>query len=206
MPPKSDAEPTSTLTQTRGIRCFEVAGRPSPFAVQWRSGGKTKTETFVDSKDSDKRAGELIRAQRRGELDLMLTRAEADDCRALMAAIGTTPWPEIIAAWRRDLQASAAAPAGPGLREMVKQAVKEALDEHAAADPKRIGQRPLLAYLPPLLTTDEFAFLARLHPETVRRKIRYRSIKSRSRPARIPCKELERFGVDLEAAGMALAV
>ncbi len=51
------------------------------------------------------------------------------------------------------------------------------------------------AFLPLVLTTSEFAFLVRMHPETVREKIRNREIVSRGRPARISNLELLKFGV-----------
>jgi hypothetical protein len=58
--------------------------------------------------------------------------------------------------------------------------------------------------LPSLLDTNEFAFLIRETPESVRRKIRQRKIKAKGCPARIPCRELERFGVDLADAARLL--
>jgi len=64
------------------------------------------------------------------------------------------------------------------------------------------GSAPLL---PAVLTTAEFAYLARLHAETVREKIRARIIHAKGRPARIPCRELLKFGVDLGDAARLLA-
>ena len=59
--------------------------------------------------------------------------------------------------------------------------------------------------LPAVLTTEEFGFLVRYDPQVVRRYIRQRRIKAHGRPARIPCRELEKFGVDLGDAGILLA-
>jgi hypothetical protein len=55
------------------------------------------------------------------------------------------------------------------------------------------------------LTTEEFGFLVRYDPQVVRRYIRQRRIKAHGRPARIPCRELEKFGVDLGDAAVLLA-
>ena len=59
--------------------------------------------------------------------------------------------------------------------------------------------------LPSVLTTYEFAYLVRLHPETVREKIRARTIVAHKRPAKIPCRELLKFGVTLADAAQLLA-
>ena len=60
-------------------------------------------------------------------------------------------------------------------------------------------------FLPSVLTTEEFAYLVRYDPETVRCKIRKRQIKAFDRPARIPCRELLKFGVDLRGAAILLS-
>lgn len=56
------------------------------------------------------------------------------------------------------------------------------------------------ATLPSVLTSDEFAYLCRFTPAGVRRMIRRREVKAFGRPARIPCRELEKFGVSLADA------
>ena len=63
----------------------------------------------------------------------------------------------------------------------------------------------MTARLPSVLTTEEFGFLVRYDPQVVRRYIRQRRIKAHGRPARIPCRELEKFGVDLGDAAALLA-
>jgi hypothetical protein len=63
----------------------------------------------------------------------------------------------------------------------------------------------MTARLPAVLTTEEFGFLVRYDPQVVRRYIRQRRIKAHGRPARIPCRELEKFGVDLGHAALLLA-
>lgn len=63
----------------------------------------------------------------------------------------------------------------------------------------------MTARLPAVLTTEEFGFLVRYDPQVVRRYIRQRRIKAYGRPARIPCRELEKFGVDLGDAAVLLA-
>ena len=63
----------------------------------------------------------------------------------------------------------------------------------------------MAARLPSVLTTEEFGFLVRYDPQVVRRYIRQRRIKAHGRPARIPCRELAKFGVDLGDAAVLLA-
>jgi len=63
----------------------------------------------------------------------------------------------------------------------------------------------MTARLPAVLTTEEFGFLVRYDPQVVRRYIRQRRIKAHGRPARIPCRELEKFGVDFGDAAVLLA-
>ena len=50
--------------------------------------------------------------------------------------------------------------------------------------------------LPLRLTVDEFARIARICPETVRRDIRARKIKARGRPYLIPCCELAKVDIN----------
>jgi hypothetical protein len=61
-----------------------------------------------------------------------------------------------------------------------------------------------MARLPLVLKTHEFAYLLRWDEETVRRMIRRRELKATGRPARIPVRELIKFGVTLEDAALAL--
>lgn len=61
------------------------------------------------------------------------------------------------------------------------------------------------AFLPLVLTTSEFAFLVRLTPSTVREQIRQRRIKAHGRPAKIPNRELLKFGVSLTDAAQVLS-
>ena len=55
-----------------------------------------------------------------------------------------------------------------------------------------------------VLTTDEFAYLVRETPESIRRHIRQKKIKATGNPAKIPCRELLKFGVDLADAARLL--
>ena len=50
--------------------------------------------------------------------------------------------------------------------------------------------------LPLRLTVDEFARIARICPETVRRDIRAQKIKARGRPYLIPCGELAKVDIN----------
>jgi len=50
--------------------------------------------------------------------------------------------------------------------------------------------------LPLRLTVDEFARIARICPETVRRDIRARKIKAKGRPYLIPCGELLKVDIN----------
>lgn len=63
--------------------------------------------------------------------------------------------------------------------------------------------------LPSVLTVPEFGLLVRSCDEVIRRKIRRRKIKAlggdRGTPYLIPCRELLRFGVNLEDAAVILS-
>ena len=61
-------------------------------------------------------------------------------------------------------------------------------------------------YLPPILTTKEFALCVRLNVDVVRRKIRDRIISAKGRPAGIPPSELAKFGVSKEDAALRLSI
>ena len=61
-----------------------------------------------------------------------------------------------------------------------------------------------LCILPSLLNTEEFAFLVRRSASHIRELASSGRIKAKGRPHRIPCRELERFGVDLASAARPL--
>lgn len=65
---------------------------------------------------------------------------------------------------------------------------------------------PSTLYLPPLLTTQEFALCVRHNVDVVRRKIRKRIISAKGRPAMIPPSELAKFGVAKEDAALRLNI
>lgn len=107
---------------TRGVRILpERAGRPKPFGVQWservwddakgREVRKVKTQFFDNETDRDRRAATLRDARRAGALQTM-NRREVDEWRAFRAAIGSTPWPEVVNGWRAHLQAAGVLPSG----------------------------------------------------------------------------------------------
>ena len=55
---------------------------------------------------------------------------------------------------------------------------------------------PKVFSLPLRLTVEEFARIARICPETVRRDIRARKIKAKGRPYLIPCGELLKVDIN----------
>ena len=62
----------TTKQQTRrGIREFTISGRKSPYAVQWREGGKRKTKTFKKESDRDKYATQLSNKTERYGTDIL---------------------------------------------------------------------------------------------------------------------------------------
>jgi len=90
----------------RGVREFFVAGRPKPFAVQRYVDGKAKTEFFSTSTDRNKRASDFREALRSGELVQIPGREEASEWSAFKAAIGGTPWQDVVSGWREHLQST----------------------------------------------------------------------------------------------------
>jgi integrase len=87
--------------------------------VQWRTGGKAKTEFFPTAKARNDRARALLKARREGCLVQMPTRAELADWQAFQTAAGGVPWQDVISGWKAHLRASG----GTGCATTVQQAV-----------------------------------------------------------------------------------
>lgn len=93
----------------RGVRCFEVANRPSPFLVQWTetvfdqaTGERRKhkrTESFKTADARDRRAADLAEQKRAGAL-VTAGREEIEDFRAFKRATDGTPWTEVVTGWQ----------------------------------------------------------------------------------------------------------
>jgi hypothetical protein len=67
--------------------------------------------------------------------------------------------------------------------------------------------RKTIIRLPSVLTVPEMAFVMRLNPEVIRRRIRARTIRlsNYSTPYRIPCRLLEEMGINLDDAAVDLS-
>src|SRR4051812_39045142 len=91
-------------------------GRPKPFGVQWRewswdpdanSGAgaeveERKSEFFSTELLRDARAASLRKERAKGMLRTA-TRGEIEEFRSFRAAVGRTPWQEVVAGWRSNL-------------------------------------------------------------------------------------------------------
>ncbi len=90
--------------------------RPSPYGVQWRAPSDDpdkddrKKEFFANVDDRDRRFNALITASKKGILGDEMPRAEKVAWRAFRAAIGETPWQDVVAGWRSNLTASGKVP------------------------------------------------------------------------------------------------
>ena len=94
----------SNSTQ-RGVRKLKPReGRPKPYGVQWRTDGKVKTEFYADTTQRDKRYAGLVREARRGNLAQVPDRSDMADWYAFKKSINDTPWQDVVAGWRADLQ------------------------------------------------------------------------------------------------------
>jgi len=101
---------------TRGIRILkDRIGRPNPYGVQWservwdeqaqQEKRRVRTMFFHRAEDRDRKAQAVRDAKREGALRT-LSRREVDEWAAFRAAIGDTPWHEVVAGWRAHLLAS----------------------------------------------------------------------------------------------------
>lgn len=74
--------------------------RPSPYGVQWFADGRQKREFFATEADRDARHRDLLKSAKRGVLADELTRTERVAAKAFFAAIGDTPWQDVVSGWR----------------------------------------------------------------------------------------------------------
>ncbi len=102
-----DKEATSEATKKRqthehGVRPFDRPNRrSSPFAVEWRVGGKRKTEWYSDVKARDARVVVLRREARLKTLILVPTRDELTEWQEFRSAIGNADWRDVVAGWKQ---------------------------------------------------------------------------------------------------------
>lgn len=113
MQPDTTPEPVQTRTkrepgtrtkrepaeQQRGIRLFHRPDRPSPYGVQWRVDGKTRTEFFPTETARDTRAGAIRAEKKKGAP--AASRTDAVFAASFRAAVGGTPWTEVVEGWRQ---------------------------------------------------------------------------------------------------------
>ncbi len=106
---RPDAPRRST---TRGVRFLPLRpGRPNPHGVEWSEflphpvsgqlARRVRRKWFPTAEQAQAHAANVARAKRSGALRT-LSRAEVDDFLAFRAAIGLTPWPVVVAAWREQ--------------------------------------------------------------------------------------------------------
>ncbi|HVT74601.1 MAG TPA: hypothetical protein VHD61_15815 [Lacunisphaera sp.] len=116
---KADGDEKARVPRV-GVRKLPVReGRPNPFGVQWaervwvpemaREVRKVKTKFYPSADLRDRRFHELKDEKRAGALRT-ISRAEIDQWHAFKAAIGDTPWPEVVAGWRGFLRVNGLTP------------------------------------------------------------------------------------------------
>jgi hypothetical protein len=76
-----------------------------------------------------------------------------------------------------------------------------------APERRKCCHQTMIFRLPSVLTVGEVAFVMRLNPEVIRRRIRAKTIrlKNYSTPYRIPCRLLEEMGINLDDAAADLS-
>jgi integrase len=128
---ESNQQATQSATKRqpsqRGVRAFNVPGKRSPFAVQWRIDGKRKTEFFAAKGDRDLRAGALRKEKQANMLPLVPTRADSQEWAAFKIAIGEADWRDVVAAWKTAGGAAAVF------------SVNEAVERYLADQDKRLA-------------------------------------------------------------------
>ena len=105
--PKNAPESAPNMPQeaVRGVTKLKPRpDRPSPFGVQWFLGGKQKREFFPTEEARDDRYDSLVTKSKKGSLSLEMPRSQKRAMTAFLEAIGDTPWQDVVAGWRRDLE------------------------------------------------------------------------------------------------------
>lgn len=107
---KPKSEPDANQGSTWGVRYLHRPERPLPYGVQWpekvwdEAGKamvrKVKTLFFPTQEAREIKAVELRNARRGRMMVASVSRDEMDEFRAFKAAIGTTPWQDVVAGWR----------------------------------------------------------------------------------------------------------
>ena len=103
----------------RGITKRHRPDRPSPYGVQWYVEGKARREFFKKEDDRDRRYAGLIKQAERGQIAEALPRSQIAQARAFFQAIGSTPWQDVVAGWRRQLAADGATPCELNVKQAV---------------------------------------------------------------------------------------
>ncbi len=120
---------------TRGVRLLRPrADRPNPYGVEWAERTwspelgqeirKVKKQFFPTAKLCEARAAELRKARREGALRT-LNRREVDEWHAFKAATLGTPWPEIVAGWRANLERTGTIPTRTTIAEHSAEYLRE---------------------------------------------------------------------------------
>ena len=121
-------------------------GRPKPYGVEWsefipdpvsgRMVRRVRRKFFPTLELAHACAGHLKRDKRRGFIRT-LTRAEVDEYLAFKTAIGSTPWPTVVAAWQREQELRGTA------RTSIT--VGAAVDRYLEHEARRVDRRELAA-------------------------------------------------------------
>lgn len=133
---------------TRGVQKLYRPGRPRPFGVLWREkkwDDATKreiverpSEFFEKERDRDARFNEIIRQRRDGNL-VTASRGDIEEFRAFKAAVGDTPWQEVVAGWRFGLMQAGIAPCPVTVEQAVEKYLAEIKPPEVPAGSERIA-------------------------------------------------------------------
>ena len=103
-------DPNPNQGSTHGVRYLFRPDRPNPYGVQWpervfdpaigREVRKVKTLFFPTEESRETKAVELRGARRSRMVVASVSRSEIEEWRAFKAAIGETPWQDVVAGWR----------------------------------------------------------------------------------------------------------
>jgi hypothetical protein len=98
---------TNPEQKTRGVRKRgPLTGKNKPWGVLWSTNGKEKSEWYEDESGRDRRYDQLVKERKRGNLPTILAKSESADWTAFKAAVGDTPWQDVVSGWREHLQSS----------------------------------------------------------------------------------------------------
>jgi hypothetical protein len=129
VPQENPNQPSGALTRNPTVdevvhavwKLADRPERPSPFGVQWRTPNGRPKLYFRTPELRDEKLAALQRAAGKSEA---FTPQDSARARAILDAIGDTPWQDVIAGWREHMKAQGRVPCTVTVKEAVDEYLK----------------------------------------------------------------------------------